>query len=240
MDLNTNSDSGSASLILRVGRLGVGGGGRGFHGSALEGGGQVVGDEVEDLVGAHVAQAGGEQHGENLVFADGVVQSGDDVLFVDGAFLEELFHERVVALGDQFDQALVRGLGLLFHVGGDGADLRLAVAAHLVGVGVHLHQVDDAGEALLRADGQLNGNHGAAEGGGERFHHAGEVGALAVHASADDGARHEKFVGIVPDALGDDFDAADRVHHDQRAVHGGQHHLGFVDEHVEAGSVDAG
>ena len=166
------------------------------------------------------------------------MQSGDDVLFVDGALLEELLHELVVALGHQFDQALVRGLGLFFHVGGNRADLRLAVAAHLVGVGVHLDQVDDAGKALLRAHGQLNGNHGAAEGGGQRIHHAGKVGALAVHASADDGARQQKLVGIVPDALGHDFHAADRVHHDQRAVHRGQHHLGFVDEHVEAGSID--
>ena len=43
---------------------------------------------------------------------------------------------------------------------------------------------------------------------------------------------------VVPDALGDDLHAADRVDHHQRGFHGGQRHLGFVDEHVEAGSVD--
>ena len=166
------------------------------------------------------------------------MQPGDDVFFVDGALLEELFHELVVAFGDQFDQALMRGLGLFFHVGGNRSDLRLAVATHLVGVGVHLHQVDHSGETLLRSYRQLNGNHGAPEGRGQRLHHAGKVGALAVHAGADNGARQQELVGIVPDALGDDFHAADRVHHDQRAVDGWQHHLGFMDKHVEAGSID--
>ena len=47
-----------------------------------------------------------------------------------------------------------------------------------------------------------------------------------------------KLVGILPDALGNDLDAADGVDHDQRGFDGGQRHLGFVDEHVEAGRVD--
>ena len=123
----------------------------------------VVHDEVEHLVGADVAQSGGKEHREDLVFANGVVQTADNVLLGDGALVEELFHQHVVAFGNQFHQALVRGLGLLGHVVGNRSDLGLAVAAHLVGVGLHLHQVDYAGEALLRADGQLHRNHGAAE-----------------------------------------------------------------------------
>ena len=176
--------------------------------------------------------------GKDLVFANGVVQAGDDVLFGDGALVEELLHQRVIAFGNQFHQPLVRGLGLLGHVGGDGADRRLAVAAHLVGVGLHLHQVDDAGEALFGADGQLHRNDGASKGGGERFHHAVEVGALAVHAGADDDARQRELVVVMPNALGHDLDAADRVDHDQGGFDRGHGHLGFMDEHVEAGSVD--
>ena len=149
---------------MRFGRLAIVGGSRGLYRPTLQRGRQVVHDEVEHFVGAHVSQTGGEQDGKNLVFANGVVQAGDDVFLVDGAFLEELFHQRVVAFGNQLDQALVRGLGLFFHIGGNRSDRRLAVAAHLVGVGVHLHQVHDSGEALLRADRQLNGDDGTAEG----------------------------------------------------------------------------
>jgi len=54
--------------------------------------------------------------------------------------------------------------------------------------------------------GKLNGNHGAPEGRGERFHYAVEVGAFAVHAGADDGARQSELVAVLPDALGDDLD----------------------------------
>ena len=45
-------------------------------------------------------------------------------------------------------------------------------------------------------------------------------------------------IAVFPDALGNDFDAGDAVHHDERGVHHRQHHLGLVDEHVEAGSVE--
>ena len=192
MVLKTNSESGSESLILRTAGSPLFGVGAAVDRAALDRRRHVVHDEVQHLVGADVAQSGGEEHGENLVFANGVVQAADDVLFGDGALVEELFHQRVVAFGDQLDQPLVRGLGLLGQVVGNRSDLRLAVAAHLVGVGLHLHQVDDAGEALLRADRQLHRNHGAAEGVGQRLHHAIEVGAVAVHAGADDGARQKR------------------------------------------------
>ena len=223
---------------LARGGLAVVGRGSGAHRAALGCRGHVVHDEVEHFVGADVAQARSEEHGKDLVLANGVVQTGDNVLFVDGAFVEELFHQRVIAFGHQFYQPLVRGFGLLGKIVGNGADLGFAVAAHLVGVGLHLHQIDHAGEALLGADGQLHRNHGASEGRGQRLHHAIEVGALAIHAGADDDAGQRQLVAIIPDALGDHFHAADRIDHHQSGFHGGQRHLGFVNEHVEARRVD--
>ena len=143
------------------------------------------------------------------------MQAADNVLLVDGALFEELLHQSVVAFGNRLDQLLVRCLGFSLHVVGNRPDFGLAVAAHLVGVGLHLDQVDHAGEIFLRADRQLHGNHHASEAVGQRLHYAREVGAFAVHAGADDGARQRKSIGIVPDALGHDFDAADCVDHDQ-------------------------
>src|SRR5580765_7034084 len=66
--------------------------GSSLHRAAFCRGWQVVNDEVEHFVGAHIAQAGSEQHRENLVFANGVVQASNDVFFADGAGLEELLH----------------------------------------------------------------------------------------------------------------------------------------------------
>ena len=73
---------------------------------------------------------------------------------------------------------------------------------------------------------------------GERFHDTVEVGALAVRPSAHNYARQRELVVVIPNALGHHFHATDRVHHDQGGFHRRDDHLGFVDEHVEAGRVD--
>ena len=52
-----------------------------------------------------------------------LVESGDDVLFGQRAFFEELFHQIVFALGDQFDEFLMRQFG---GFGVFGRDLGLA------------------------------------------------------------------------------------------------------------------
>ena len=92
-------------------------------GFALDGRGGVDLEEVEEVVGADVAEAAGVEDGEDAVFADGFVESGDEVLFGDGSFAEELFHELVFAFGDELDQGFVRGLGFGLEAGGDFAGL---------------------------------------------------------------------------------------------------------------------
>ena len=47
-----------------------------------------------------------------------------------------------------------------------------------------------------------------------------------------------KFFAIVPYTLGDDFHASDAIDDHDGRVHHRHHHLGFVDEHVEAGRID--
>src|SRR5690348_14649770 len=167
---------------------------------ALAGGRRVVHQEIHQLVGADVAQAGGEEHREDAVFADGLVQGRDEVLFGDGSLVEELFHQGVIALGDHFHQLFVGFLSGAGQVRGNFAFLALAVATHVVGVGLHADEVDDPAQALFASDGHLQGHDGAAEGGGQRFQHAGGVGAFAVHAGGDDYAREVELVGVVPDA----------------------------------------
>ncbi len=81
-------------------------------GRTLSGRGRVDLDEVEQVVEGHVGQAAGEEHGEDAVFADGLVERGDEVLFGDGALLEVLFHQLVFAFGDQLYERLVAGLGV--------------------------------------------------------------------------------------------------------------------------------
>ena len=124
------------------------------------------------------------------------------------------------------------------HVGGDGAFLAFAVSTHLVGVGLHADEIDDAAETFLAADGELQRSDSAAEGVGERFEYAVSVGAVAVHAVDDDHARQVDVGAVIPNPLGHDLDASDAVHYNERGVDHGQDHLGLVDEHIEAGGIE--
>ena len=86
--------------------------------------------------------------------------------------------------------------------------------------------------------GSSSGITDLAEGVGQGFENALGVGAIAVHAAGDDQARRLIFLAIVPHALGDDFHAGHAVHDHDGRVHYRQHQFGFVDEHVEARSID--
>ena len=172
------------------------------------------------------------------MIANRVVESGVQPLFGEGSAGEEFLHQRVIAFGHQFHQSLVSLGGLAGQVRGNLADLGFAIAARLVGVSLHAHQVDHAGEALFAADGQLHRDHRAAKGGRQRFHAALEIGSFAVHARADQDPGQRILFREAPDFLRDHLHSADGIDHHQRRFHGRQHHLGFVREHVEAGSVD--
>ena len=66
---------------------------------------------------------------EDAVFADGFVESGDQVLLGDGALGKVLFHEFIFAFGHQLHQRFVRGLGGFLQWRGNFSDLALPIAA---------------------------------------------------------------------------------------------------------------
>ena len=200
--------------------------------------GSVVDDEIHDTVGTDVSESGAEDNGENLVFANGVVQRGNKVFFSESTGLEEFFHQLVVAFGNEFDEVLVGFLRLILKIGGDLRLFAFAVPAHLVGIGLHADEVDDAGQTFFGADGELDGNDVAAEGGGQRFHDTLGVGAIAIHAIHDDEARRLIFLAIIPDTLGDDFDSGDSVDNNDGGVDDRKVHFGLMHEHAESGSVE--
>ena len=75
----------------------------------------VTVDALADAVDACVA--GGEEHGEELVLANRLMQRRNQMFLGDGASFEEFFHEPVIALGDQLHQLLVRALRRVLQVG---------------------------------------------------------------------------------------------------------------------------
>ena len=195
------------------------------------------------MIEGHVGEAAREQHREDAVFADGFVERGDEVVFGDGALLEELFHQLVFAFGDELDESFVAGLGVGSERGGNfSGDFAAAVAAGRVGVGLHGDEIDDAVKALRVGDGQLDGNTVAApallqvvnEGAQAAF----AAGLGVVHLVDEDDAGNVGFFGVAPDALGDGLDAALGVDDDDGGFDGEERGAGFVGEHVEAGRVD--
>src|ERR1700722_15329036 len=59
------------------------------------------------MIAAYVSQAAGKEDGKNPVFANGLMERNDQVLFRDRAFLEVLFHQLVFAFGYQLNQGLM-------------------------------------------------------------------------------------------------------------------------------------
>ena len=126
------------------------------HGGALDGRGRVLLDKVQQMIEGHVSQAAGEEHREDAVFAHGFMESGDEMLFGEGAGVEVLLHQLVLAFGDQLDQRLVAGLGVGSQAGGNlSGSLAAAVAAGGVLPGLHGDQVHHAVKSLRAGDGQL-------------------------------------------------------------------------------------
>ena len=123
---------------LARGRLAIGARAT-LHAPPLDRSGGIVHDEIHQLVGPDVAQARREQHGEQLVLADGIVQGGNQILFGNRAFVEEFFHQLVVAFGNQLDQLFVRLLGGAGQIGGYLTFLAFTASAELVSVSLHTH-----------------------------------------------------------------------------------------------------
>ena len=212
-------------------------------GRALGGRRRVGLEEVEEMIEGHVGEAAAKQHGEDAVFADGIVERGDEVLGRQRALVEELFHQLVFAFGDELDESFVAGLGVGSERGGNfSGDFAAAVAAGSVGVGLHGDEIDDAVKALRVGDGQLDGNTVAAPAVlqivDERAQAAFAAGLGVVHLIDEDDAGNAGLFGVAPHALGDGLDAALGVDDDDGGFDGEERGAGFVGEHVEAGRVD--
>ena len=188
------------------------------EGGAVGGRGEQGEDGVEQRRRADaVAAAADERQREDLPAGDGAAQPGHQILLRDRAVLEEALHQLVVGLGHRLDEPARGGLSTSSgELGGISAGVGLAVAVAGEAVGLLVHQVDDAGEAGLLADRDLDRQHPAAEPLLQPLEGAAEVGPLAVHLGEVDHHRQPDLGGGLPDLLGVDLDAGDAVDAEQR------------------------
>ncbi len=147
--------------------------------------------------------------------------------------------EVVVGFGGGLDHLVVPLLRELAQLRGNLAELEFHALARLIPDDrLHAHEVDDALEVFLGADGNLD-RHGI---GAQALLHLPidleEVGADTVHLVDEGEPRHAVLHGLAPDGLRLGLHAAHRVVHHARAVEHAHGALDLDGEVHVAGRVD--
>ena len=196
--------------------------------------------KVEQVIGGNIGEAAREEHRENAIFADGLMEGGDQMLLRDRSLGKELLHQFVLAFRYQLHQRLVRRLCRRLHLCRNLPDLALAIAARRVIERLHRDQIDDTLKALAVGNRQLYGNHCAAVAGAQGLEcrlHSG-CGARMIHLIQDNDTRQVELVSVLPDAVSHRLDATRGIQHHHRRFHRKHRRLGLMHEHVEARCID--
>jgi len=152
--------------------------------------------------------------------------------------LEVALHQRLGVLGDLVHQLLAVLLRERVQVVRDRDLVAVVLAGAVVGVGLHIDEVDQAAHLVLGADRDLGGDDVGAERVLELLERAEEVGPLAVEHVDVDQPRDPEVLGAVPQALGRDLDAHHGVDDEDRRLADTQRAEGVGDEARLAGGVD--
>ena len=157
----------------------------------------------------------------------------------------ELLKERVVRFADGFHHIRAVLFGLFLHVVRDGLDAHILAEIIVVDIGFHRHQIDDAAEGGLRADGKLDRDGVRMEAVMDHADDAVKIGAVDVHFVDVAHAGNLIHIGLSPDGFGLRFHAALGAENGDRAVqntertldlNGKVHVTGCIDN-VDAGVV---
>ena len=182
--------------------------------------GQVVDDRVEHGLDALVLERTAAEHRVGLGVDGQLAQRTLD--FGNGEFLaaEVLLQQGLVGLGDGLEHPGAVLGGFLLKVLGYVDDVVLLAELGLAppDLGLHLDQVDDALEAALRTDRELDRDDVGAQALLHRPHREVEVRADLVHLVDEADAGNVVLVGLTPDLLGLWFDTFLTVEHRHGAV----------------------
>ena len=199
--------------------------------------GHALDDQVEQRVRAEVLRRDAAGDREDLAARDGVLERVRDLLDAELLALEVLLHQRLVGLDDLVEQLLAVLLDESGQLVRDRARLRLLLALG-ARVGAHVEDVDDAGQLVLGADRQLDGDAARRELLLHLAERAEEVGALPVEHVDEEDARDPELVGALPDARRPDLDAHDAAEDEQRPLDDPERAARLALEARVAGDVD--
>ncbi len=201
----------------------------------LPGGGQVIADGVQQPGRGHVRQRRAGQNGDDFTLDYRPAQRRGKLLRGDFLAAQVLLDEGIIYLGNRLHQllAVAFGLGLecLWHV----AFLGLGPGA---GIGLHRQQVDDALEAGMGADSQLQRQAFLAQLGLDFPDDLDIIGVLAVHLVDEDEPWQTGLLAVAPDLLRADLHAGGGADDDDGPFADAQGGPGLADEIGIAGGVE--
>ena len=203
--------------------------------------GEVGAYRVEERLHALVLEGASAQHRHERARDRRAAQRGHELLGGEVALLEERLHHAFVYVRDLLDELRASELRVVLHV---GRDLAHRESLPLVGIvvlphdGLHVDEIDDAFEAVLASDRELDGACVRPELLAELSDDALEVRAHAVHLVDERDSRNVVAVRLAPDGLGLRLHAADGAEDAHRSVEHAQRALDLHREVDVSGSVD--
>jgi hypothetical protein len=196
---------------------------------------EVVDDRVQEPVRAQAGRRHAARDREDVALVGALLERVDDLVVCDLLAFEIALHQRLGVLRDLVHELLAV---LLREVGEIVRDGDLGAVAVVVGVGLHVHEVDQAAQLVLGADRDLGGHDMGPEGLLERVQRAEEVGSLAVEHVHVDESRHVQLLRALPQPARGDLDAHHAVDDEDRGLGYAQRPERVGDEAGLAGRVD--
>ena len=209
-----------------------------LDGRHVVGSGHIVHDGVQQLLNTLVAvgSAAGDRY--HLVFNGSLTDGLADTILRDLLAFQIILHNGVIEHGDSVQQLLVVLVGQIHHISGDRLNAHILAHLIIVDVGIHLHQIDDALEGILRTDGELDRHSVALETLVDHTQNVVEVRAHDIHLVDVNHAGDLVFVSLTPHGLGLGLHTALGAQNGHRAIQHAQGTLNLNSEVHVARSVD--
>ena len=173
-------------------------------------------EQVEQRRRAEILRGDTARHGIELVTRHGILQRLGDVLGRQLLALEVARHQVLVRLDDRVEQLLPvllhLGLNLCRNLNGSAFLLTLRIQVCL-----HVQQVDDPGQLVLRPDGDVHRHALVRQLRAERLEHAEEIGTLPVEHVHDLDAGEPRLVRTLPVTRGLHLDSHHGAHREHSA-----------------------
>ena len=165
-------------------------------------------DRIQQLLYALVLVGGAACNGNHFHVTGGFPDDLTDLVRGDFFAAEIKFHYLVVKVGNRLQQFIAVLLGKRQHILRDRFGTHVLAEIVVIDARIHIHEIDDTGEALLASDRKLNGNGIALESVVDHIQYMIKVRAHNVHLVDIDHSGDVIVVSLSPNGFGLGLDAS--------------------------------